>query len=143
MKQLVAAIALTVWLAPSGASANERLGGTAAGALAGALVLGPIGAVAGAAIGYAVTPAITGTRGAGHALPPPERTPQPQRENSTAATAAPAAAPLPRPRPAALAARAEPVRRAPPQAGGETPNNAPPSPAKTTAQTDATDTVPH
>ena len=45
---LIAAMALV----PSAAGAQKRAGNTALGALAGAVVFGPVGAVAGAAVGY-------------------------------------------------------------------------------------------
>jgi hypothetical protein len=45
-------------LAPTPAGAGERVGDAALGALAGAVVLGPIGAVAGAAVGYTAGPTI-------------------------------------------------------------------------------------
>ena len=52
MKRMVVAVLIVVWWVPSGASADERVGSAALGAVSGALVLGPIGAVAGAAVGY-------------------------------------------------------------------------------------------
>jgi hypothetical protein len=48
------------------ASAQERAGSAALGAVSGAIVLGPIGAVAGAFIGYAAGPAIAHSWGIGH-----------------------------------------------------------------------------
>jgi hypothetical protein len=45
---LIAAMALV----PSAAGAQKRAGNAALGALAGAVVFGPVGAVAGAAVGY-------------------------------------------------------------------------------------------
>jgi hypothetical protein len=50
----VAAIVLTtvMAMAPASAGAKERAGNAALGALAGAVVFGPLGAVAGAAVGY-------------------------------------------------------------------------------------------
>ena len=45
---LIAAMALV----PSAAGAEKRAGNAALGALAGAVVFGPVGAVAGAAVGY-------------------------------------------------------------------------------------------
>jgi uncharacterized membrane protein YdjX (TVP38/TMEM64 family) len=45
---LIAATALL----PSAAGAQKRVGNAALGALAGAVVFGPVGAVAGAAVGY-------------------------------------------------------------------------------------------
>jgi hypothetical protein len=51
MKIVLAALTIAMTLAPWGASAQERTGDAALGALAGAVVLGPIGLVAGAAVG--------------------------------------------------------------------------------------------
>jgi hypothetical protein len=48
------------------ASAQERAGSAALGAVSGAIVLGPIGAVAGAFIGYSAGPAIAHSWGMGH-----------------------------------------------------------------------------
>jgi hypothetical protein len=50
----IAAVVLLAGVAilPNAAGAQERLGNTALGALAGAVVFGPVGAVAGAAVGY-------------------------------------------------------------------------------------------
>lgn len=42
---------------------ESRIGGAAAGAGAGALVLGPIGAVAGGAVGAIAGPSVTGSTG--------------------------------------------------------------------------------
>ena len=52
---IAAAIALGV---PSAASAGERHGDAALGALTGAVVLGPVGLVAGAVVGYTAGPSI-------------------------------------------------------------------------------------
>jgi hypothetical protein len=61
MKTGVAAVLLAgaVLLAPTVASADERVGDAALGALSGALVLGPIGAVAGGVIGFTAGPSIS------------------------------------------------------------------------------------
>ena len=50
----IAAVLLIAVLAlfPNAAGAQKRAGNTALGALAGAVVFGPVGAVAGAAVGY-------------------------------------------------------------------------------------------
>jgi hypothetical protein len=58
MKKIFAALAITLAFAPSGVLAQERAGDAALGALAGAVVLGPIGAVAGAVVGYTAGPSI-------------------------------------------------------------------------------------
>jgi membrane protein DedA with SNARE-associated domain len=58
MMKLVAVTALGIALASGAASAQDRAVNTGLGAVAGALVAGPVGAVAGGAIGY----------GAGHQI---------------------------------------------------------------------------
>ena len=63
MKKVLAALAVAVTLVPFGASAAERTGDAALGALAGAVVLGPIGLVAGAAVGYTAGPSIASSWG--------------------------------------------------------------------------------
>jgi hypothetical protein len=63
MKKILAALAIAITLAPLGASAEERTGDAALGALAGAVVLGPIGLVAGAAVGYTAGPSIASSWG--------------------------------------------------------------------------------
>jgi hypothetical protein len=63
MKTILAALVMAVALAPLGASAQERTGDAALGALAGAVVLGPVGLVAGAAVGYTAGPSIAGSWG--------------------------------------------------------------------------------
>jgi hypothetical protein len=57
-KVILAAAVMVLSFAPSGASAQERVGDAALGALSGAVVLGPVGAVAGAVVGYTAGPAI-------------------------------------------------------------------------------------
>jgi hypothetical protein len=57
MKLIIAAAIGMLALAPA-AQAQERAGPAALGALAGAVVLGPVGLVAGAAIGYTAGPEI-------------------------------------------------------------------------------------
>jgi hypothetical protein len=63
MKKSLTALTLVMTLVPFGASAGERLGDAALGALAGAVVLGPIGLVAGAAVGYTAGPSIANSWG--------------------------------------------------------------------------------
>jgi hypothetical protein len=63
MKKILAALAIAITFAPFGASAEERTGDAALGALAGAVVLGPIGLVAGAAVGYTAGPSIASSWG--------------------------------------------------------------------------------
>jgi hypothetical protein len=60
------ALAAGVVLLPAAASAQERVGDAALGALAGAVVGGPVGAVAGGAIGYTAGPRIAHGMGIRH-----------------------------------------------------------------------------
>jgi len=53
-------------LVPAAAGAQERIGDAALGALAGAVVAGPVGAVAGGAIGYTAGPRIARGMGVKH-----------------------------------------------------------------------------
>lgn len=56
--------AALLWLAPTAhAQAQERLGDGALGALAGAVVAGPVGLVAGGIVGYTAGPAIASSWG--------------------------------------------------------------------------------
>jgi len=64
-KLLVAAVVAATFLSFK-ASAQERAGSAALGAVSGAVVLGPVGAVAGALIGYTAGPAIAHSWGVGH-----------------------------------------------------------------------------
>ena len=59
MRQFLAAVVITISLAPSGAFAQERVGDASLGGLSGAIVLGPVGAVAGIVVGYAAGPGIS------------------------------------------------------------------------------------
>ena len=53
MKNTIVALFIAgFWLAPATAGAQDRVGNAALGAVAGAVVFGPVGAVAGAAVGY-------------------------------------------------------------------------------------------
>src|SRR5438105_51747 len=58
MKKIVIAAVVSLTLVPMGATAQERGGDAALGAISGALVFGPIGAVAGALVGYTAGPSI-------------------------------------------------------------------------------------
>ena len=58
IKAAYAIVALLLVLVPSSVRA-QRAGDTALGALAGAVVLGPVGAVAGAFVGYTAGPSIS------------------------------------------------------------------------------------
>jgi hypothetical protein len=66
MKKLLVAAVIAATFFSFKASAQERAGSAALGAVSGAVVLGPIGAVAGAFIGYTAGPAIAHSWGAGH-----------------------------------------------------------------------------
>jgi hypothetical protein len=68
MKNVVAvAIVVTgIALAPSIAGAHERTGDAALGAVAGAVVAGPVGLVAGGVIGYTAGPGIANEWGLRH-----------------------------------------------------------------------------
>jgi hypothetical protein len=63
MKKILAALVVPMVLVSWGACAEERTGDAALGALAGAVVLGPIGLVAGAAVGYTTGPSIASSWG--------------------------------------------------------------------------------
>jgi hypothetical protein len=63
MKRILAVTMMAMVLVPFEASAEERTGDAALGALAGAVVLGPIGLVAGAAVGYTAGPSIASSWG--------------------------------------------------------------------------------
>jgi hypothetical protein len=68
-KLSIAAAMAALFVLPSLANAQERLGDGAMGALAGALVAGPVGLVAGGVVGYTAGPAIAsswGLRGRKH-----------------------------------------------------------------------------
>lgn len=58
MKRTIAFVVLILPLLSVAATAQERAGDAALGALSGAVVLGPIGAVAGAVVGYTAGPSI-------------------------------------------------------------------------------------
>jgi len=63
MRAILVATVMVSALVPVGASAGERTGDAALGALAGAVVLGPVGLVAGAAVGYTAGPSIASSWG--------------------------------------------------------------------------------
>jgi hypothetical protein len=75
MKKSLAILTIAMALVPFGVSAEERVGDAALGALAGAVVLGPIGLVAGAAVGYTAGPSIADSWGLrrSHARHPAKR----------------------------------------------------------------------
>ena len=115
MKKTFALIVLTLALMSSAATAEERAGDAALGALSGAVVLGPIGAVAGAVVGFTAGPSIArswGFGGSSQARPPrrpaspaPHATvsdSQATPESHTPTTVAPTPLPAPKSASAAL-----------------------------------------
>jgi hypothetical protein len=96
------------------ASAQERAGSAALGAVSGAVVLGPVGAVAGAFIGYTAGPAIAHSWGVGRSRARTRRVaqsdPGTQRQAAAKVTSSPVAN-----RPETVAAR----KTAPPVQGFE------------------------
>jgi len=72
MNKSLAVLTIAMTLVSFGACAGERTGDAALGALAGAVVLGPVGLVAGAAVGYTAGPSIANSWGLrrSHARPP-------------------------------------------------------------------------
>jgi hypothetical protein len=66
MKKTIAIVTISLALMSSAATAQERTGDAALGALSGALVLGLVGAVAGAIVGYTAGPSIAGAWGLRH-----------------------------------------------------------------------------
>jgi hypothetical protein len=124
MKKIVAAAVMTLWFVPTGALANnERVGGAALGALAGAVVLGPVGAVVGAAVGFAAAPSVA--NGFKPAEPP---TPQPRKPARNTAS-------KPVPLPQAKPAQAKPAQAKSAEAYDA--NARAQAPVKPTAHTDA------
>ena len=63
MNKKTLSLAFAVALLSSAATAQERAGDAALGAVSGAVVLGPVGAVAGAFVGYAAGPSIASSWG--------------------------------------------------------------------------------
>ena len=63
MKKIIASLAVAFALMSSAATAQERAGDAALGALSGAVLLGPVGAVAGALVGYTAGPSIANAWG--------------------------------------------------------------------------------
>ena len=62
----LAVVAAAIALAPSAAWAQERTGDAALGAVAGAVVAGPVGLLAGGVIGYTAGPGIASEWGLRH-----------------------------------------------------------------------------
>ena len=69
MRILLAVVVIAGLFVSLKASAQERAGSAALGAVSGAIVLGPVGAVAGAFIGYSAGPAIAHSWGIGRSAP--------------------------------------------------------------------------
>lgn len=135
MKNLAAAAVIVLCSAPSGVIAGERVGSAALGALAGAVVLGPIGAAAGAAIGYTAGPSIAESWGLRRSEPRrAERSAKAPR--NTAAKRAPAtqSSPTAVPDPKNASAQAVAVQAARKDVA---------VPAKPAAQTEAAAPLPH
>jgi hypothetical protein len=109
MKMHAAIVVLALTVSTSAAFAGERATDTALGAVAGAVVLGPIGAAAGAFIGYTAGPSMSrawGVRGRSSSARQTRRTAsneQPSYRESQAAMGEPA-------RPAPKAAKPPPVQ---------------------------------
>jgi hypothetical protein len=101
MKRRAAVVVLALMVSTS-AIAGERTTDTALGAIAGAVVLGPIGAAAGAFIGYTAGPSMSrawGVRGRSSSARQTRRTAsneQPSYRDSQAAMGGPGAATAPR-----------------------------------------------
>jgi hypothetical protein len=71
MKRMVSSsLVLAIVLTSSAATAQERAGDAALGAVSGAVVLGPVGAVAGAFVGYMAGPSIANAWGLRHSSYP-------------------------------------------------------------------------
>ena len=96
--------ALLLVLAPSSAMA-QRAGDAALGAVAGAVVLGPVGAVAGAFVGYTAGPSISRSWGLEGSRPSRHRR-QATRDSVRGARAEATSADTPRPAPPARPAPA-------------------------------------
>jgi hypothetical protein len=58
VQKLLAASIIAIALVPAQASAQERVGDAALGAISGGLVLGPLGAAVGGVVGYTAGPSI-------------------------------------------------------------------------------------
>ncbi len=128
MRKLVEPLAVALVLLPSIASAQERAGDAALGALSGAVVLGPVGAVAGAVVGFTAGPSIAHSWGLRHGsngsrarpVRQSSRAPTQAAENANAAVPASRAVTAePASRPAAPAPSAGAGPSAPPVQGFE------------------------
>jgi hypothetical protein len=111
MKKTIAIAALTLSLISSQALADEHRGGDAAlGALAGAVVLGPVGAIAGAAVGYTAGPSIAHSWGFRRSGSAARRTRSAQQQTQASDTRPAIAAPGPAAASAPQAAAQAPAR---------------------------------
>jgi hypothetical protein len=124
MKKILLAVALLLMFASGGASAQERVGSAALGALSGAVVLGPIGAVAGAAVGYAAGPSIARSWGLHGSRPPkPRQVRRGERSGAVASTAPPTRAAM------QANGQMQTASTPPPQAAPSVPQQTPQQPA--------------
>jgi hypothetical protein len=111
MKKTIAIAAAALSLISSQALAGEHRGGDAAlGALAGAVVLGPVGAIAGAAVGYTAGPAIAHSWGFRRSGSAARRTRPTQQQTQASDTRPAIAAPGPAAAPAPQAVAQPPAR---------------------------------
>jgi hypothetical protein len=114
MKRALVAVVIAGSFFSFDASAQERAGSAALGAVSGAVVLGPVGAVAGAFIGYAAGPAIAHSWGVGGSRSRARRVAQSDPGTQQQAAARVTSSPVPN-RPETVAAR----KAAPPVQGFE------------------------
>lgn len=114
MRVLLAVVVIAGLLISLKASAQERAGSAALGAVSGAIVLGPVGAVAGAFIGYSAGPAIAHSWGIGRPAPRTRHAPQASSATPEQAAAG-VSAPPPAKKPQVVADR----KTAPPVQGFE------------------------
>jgi hypothetical protein len=114
MKRALVAAVIAGTFFSFGASAQERAGSAALGAVSGAVVLGPVGAVAGALIGYTAGPAIAHSWGVGRSRSRARRVAQSDPGTQQQAAVKVTSSPAPN-RPETVAAR----KTAPPVQGFE------------------------
>jgi hypothetical protein len=114
MKRALVAVVIAGSFFSFEASAQERAGSAALGAVSGAVVLGPVGAVAGALIGYTAGPAIAHSWGVGRSRPRARRVAQSDPGTQQQAAVKVTSSPVPN-RPETVVAR----KTAPPVQGFE------------------------
>jgi hypothetical protein len=111
MKRALVAVVIAGSFFSFEASAQERAGSAALGAVSGAVVLGPVGAVAGAFIGYAAGPAIAHSWGVGRSRSRARRVAQSEPGTQQQAAAKVISSPVPnRPETVAVRKTAPPVQ---------------------------------